>query len=136
MPDDEDISELEELFYEGTDLHGEGRADEALAVFEKCLAVDSNYKDALLGKAMVLLSQDMFDEALAVAHRIVELDPDDILAYTNLSMFYQRAGKIPEAEEAGAKARMLDWKRQLESGEAAGPPPTGPVKMPSKDVEK
>jgi tetratricopeptide (TPR) repeat protein len=132
---DEDISELEELFYEGTDLHGEGRSEEALAVFEKCLGIDPDYKDALLGKAMVLLGQDKFDDAIALAKRIVELDPDDVLAYTNLSMFYQRAGKIPEAEEAGAKARMLDWKRQLESGEAAGPAPSGPVKMPSKPVD-
>jgi hypothetical protein len=28
-------------------------------------------------------------------------------------MFYMRAGRIPEAEEAGAKARMMDWKRQI-----------------------
>ena len=28
----------------------------------------------------------------------------------------QRAGKIAEAEEAGAQARMLDWKRQLSEG--------------------
>ncbi len=134
MPD-EDISELEELFYEGTDLHGEGRSEEALAVFEKCLDIDPDYKDALLGKAMVLLGQEKFDDAIALANRIVELDPDDILAYTNLSMFYQRAGKISEAEEAGAKARMLDWKRQLESGEASGPAPSGPVKMPTKPVD-
>jgi Flp pilus assembly protein TadD len=45
--------------------------------------------------------------------RLVELNPEDVLAYTNLSVFYQRAGRIEEAEEAGAKARTLDWKRQL-----------------------
>ena len=41
------------------------------------------------------------------------LNPEDVLAYTSLSMFYERAGRIAEAEEAGAKARMLDWKRRL-----------------------
>ena len=113
MADDDEISEIEELFYEGSDLTGEGRHDEAMVCFDKCLAIDPDYADALLGKAMVHLAREEFDEAIALGKRLAELDPDDVLAYTNLSMFYQRAGRIAEAEEAGAKARMLDWKRQI-----------------------
>jgi hypothetical protein len=30
---------------------------------------------------------------------------------------YQAANMIPEAEAAGAKARVLDWKRQLKEGQ-------------------
>jgi len=118
--DAEREAELEDLFFEGTDLHGEGRHDEAMACFEKCLAIDPTYADALLGKAMVHLVREEFDHAIAVGNRMVELSPDDVLSYTNLSMFYQRAGRIAEAEEAGAKARMLDWKRQLDEEPEAG----------------
>ena len=114
MSDDEEVSEIEELFYEGSDLQGEGRHDEAMACFERCLAIDPDYGDAVLGKAMVHLAREEFDEAIACAKRLVELQPDDVLAYTNLSVFCQRAGRIAEAEEAGAKARMLDWKRQID----------------------
>jgi len=56
-----------------------------------------------------------FDAAIACGKRIVELAPDDILAHTNLSVFYQRAGRIAEAEEAAAKAKVLDWKKQIGS---------------------
>ncbi len=114
--DEEEISEIEELFYAGTDLHGEGRHDEALATFDRCLELDPEYWDAFLGKAMVFLAREQFDEAIALAQRMVELRPDDVLSYTNLSMFYQRAGRIEAAEEAAAKSRMLDWKRQLGEG--------------------
>lgn len=107
---DEDI---EELFYEGSDLHGEGKHEEAMDRFERCLAIDPNYVDALLGKAMVHLGRKQFDEAIALGKRIVELTPDDVLAHTNLSVFYQRAGRIPEAEEAAAKAKVLDWKSTI-----------------------
>ena len=113
MTDDDAPSELEELFYEGADLQGEGRYDEALACFERCLAIDSGYEDALVGKAMVHLARGETDLAIESGRRFAELYPDNVLAYTNLSMFYQRAGRIAEAEEAAAKARMLDWKRQL-----------------------
>ena len=113
MAGDEESSEVEDLFYEGSDLQGEGHYDEAMACFDRCLALDPGYADALIGKAMVHAAKGELDAAIAVASRFVELHPDDVLGYTNLSMFYQRAGRIAEAEEAAAKARMLDWKRQL-----------------------
>ena len=113
MADEESISAVEELFYEGTDHHAEGNSDAALDCFERCLALEPDYADAILGKAMIALSRDQFDQAIALGKRLVELNPDDILAHTNLSVFYQRAGLITEAEDAGARARTLDWKRQL-----------------------
>lgn len=116
---DDEISEIEELFYEGADLQGEGRYDEAMACFEKCLAIDPEYADALLGMAMVYVAREQFEEAIAVGLRLAELQPDDPLTYTNLSRFYQRAGRIEEAEEAAAKARVLEWKRQLAEDENA-----------------
>lgn len=106
--------DLEELFYQGSDLNGEGRYDEAMECFDRCLAIDPTYADAMLGKAMVHLERGEYDEAIALGKRIAEIHPEDVLAYTSLSMFYERAGRIKEAEEAGAKARMLDWKRRLE----------------------
>lgn len=108
--------DIDELFFEGSDLHGEGRHDEAFALFERCLAIDPGYTDAILGKAMVHLARGQFDDAIECGLRIVELAPEDVLAYTNLSMFYQRAGRIPEAEEAAAKAKVLDWKRTIGGG--------------------
>ncbi|HXC53482.1 MAG TPA: tetratricopeptide repeat protein [Candidatus Limnocylindrales bacterium] len=113
MSEPEAEVDLEELFYEGSDLHGEGKHDEAMARFDRILEIDPNYADALLGKAMVHLGRNEFDEAIACGKRMVELSPDDILAYTNLSVFYQRAGRIAEAEEAAAKAKVLDWKKQI-----------------------
>lgn len=112
MSDDEP-TEIEELFWEGSDLHGEGKHAEAMEVFDKCLAIDPDYGDAILGKAMGHLAREEFDEAIALGNRMVELTPDDLLGYTNLSMFYMRAGRIEEAETANAKARMLEWKKQL-----------------------
>jgi hypothetical protein len=44
---------------------------------------------------------------------LIAAAPDDELAYTSLSIFYQQKGLIAEAEEVGAKARTLGWKRQL-----------------------
>ncbi len=117
MADREETSRLEELFYEGSDLHGEERLEEALDRFEQCLAIDPDYVDAILGKAMVMSATERHEEAIELAKRMVEIDPDAVLAYTNLSMFYQKAGCIEEAETAGAKARTLEWKAELAGGQ-------------------
>jgi hypothetical protein len=45
--------------------------------------------------------------------RLIAVTPDDELAYTSLSMFYQQKGLIAEAEHIAAKARTLGWKREL-----------------------
>jgi hypothetical protein len=53
------------------------------------------------------------DEAIHVGIKLIVIAPEDELAYTCLSIFYQQKGLIAEAEEFGAQARTLGWKRQL-----------------------
>ena len=103
----------EEMYDAAVDLFGEGKLEAAVAKYEEALAVDPAYIDALHGLAMAHAGRQDFDRAIAVGKRVCELDPDDVLAHTSLSMFYQQKGMIPEAEAESAKARMLDWKRQL-----------------------
>ena len=51
------------------------------------------------------------EENIAAAD--IELTPEDTLAHTSLSMFYQQKGLIAEAEQIAAKSRTLGWKREL-----------------------
>jgi superkiller protein 3 len=111
----------EDHYYEGVDLFGEGKLEEAIAAYQKALALDPAYPDALHGLAQAYYAKEDLDNSIATARRIIELDPDDILAYTSISRAYQRKGMIHEAEEAGNKARILGWKKQLEGQKAKGP---------------
>jgi hypothetical protein len=47
------------------------------------------------------------DEAIRHGLRVCELDPDEPFSFTAMSVTFQRAGRIPEAEDAMARARML-----------------------------
>lgn len=103
----------EDHYYAGIDFFGEGKLDEAVAEYERALALDPNFADALHGLAQAYHAKQDFDRAIESARRILALDPEDILAWTAISRAYQRLGKIPEAEEAGNKARLLGWKKEL-----------------------
>lgn len=107
------MASKEELYDEGLDLAFEGKFRDAIEKYRAALEIDPSYADAVHALAMAHAELEELDEAIAAARRLCELVPDDILAHTSLSTFYQRKGMIKEAEEEAAKAKVLDWKRQL-----------------------
>ena len=44
------------------------------------------------GLARALQDLQRYDDAIAVAQRLAEIDPDDVLAHTSLSVLYQKKG--------------------------------------------
>ncbi|MFL6436896.1 MAG: tetratricopeptide repeat protein [Terriglobales bacterium] len=105
--------EAEDHYYAALDLFADGKQDEAIAEYEKCLKLNPSHSEALHGLARAYQDMNRFDESIDISKRLVELDPDDILAHTSLSIGYQKKGMIPEAEAAANQARILGWKQQL-----------------------
>jgi len=103
----------EDYYNQGMEYFAQERLDDAVAAYMRALDEDPNYADALHALAMTYAHQEKLDQAIDVAQRLITAAPDDELAYTSLSIFYQQKGMIAEAEEVGAKARTLGWKRQL-----------------------
>jgi tetratricopeptide (TPR) repeat protein len=116
MPNESPRQRAEDHYYAALDLVSDGQQERALAEYEKSLADDPTFTEAMHGMARALQDLNRLDEAIGIAKRIAELDPDDVLAHTSLSMLYQKKGMIPEAEEEGNKARILGWKQQLKKG--------------------
>jgi tetratricopeptide (TPR) repeat protein len=113
MHDENARQKAEEHYYAALDLLAEGASERALAEYEKSVAADPTFTEAMHGLARALQDLERLDEAIAIATRITEIDPDDVLAHTSLSVLYQKKGMIPEAEAEGNKARILGWKQQL-----------------------
>ncbi len=105
--------QAEDHYYAALDLFADGDREAAVEEYRRSLAADPTFTDAMHGLAKAYQDLERFDEAIEIARRIAELDPDDILAHTSLSILYQKKGMIPEAEEEGNKARILGWKQQL-----------------------
>jgi tetratricopeptide (TPR) repeat protein len=87
-----------------------GRLDEAAAGYRSALALEPSLAIAWNGLAMVLERQGDLDGAIEAAQRLAELEPDDALAHTSLSRFYQRKGWIERAESEKAIATTLAMK--------------------------
>jgi tetratricopeptide (TPR) repeat protein len=110
----------EDYYNQGMELFAQDKLDEAIGAYLRALQEDPNFTDALHALAMTYARQEKLDQAIEVGRRLVEAAPDDELAYTSLSIFYQKKGLIADAEAVAAKARTLGWKRQLADNKASG----------------
>src|ERR1700741_722417 len=98
MPDANARQKAEDSYYAALDLMGEGQLEKAVAAYQESLAADPTFTEAMHGLARALQDLQRYDEAIAVAQRISEIDPDGVLAHTSLSVLYQKKGMIAEAE--------------------------------------
>jgi tetratricopeptide (TPR) repeat protein len=113
MPEENARQKAEDHYYAALDLMADGKLEKAVAEYQESLSADPMFTEAMHGLARALQDLQRYDEAIVVAQRLAEVDPDDVLAHTSLSVLYQKKGMIPEAEAEGAKARVLGWKQQL-----------------------
>ena len=110
------MATADELYDRAVDCVAEGDLESAVTAYKQALLLAPGFADVWEGLSMALADLGRFDEAIAAAERVVQLTPDEILAYTNISRICQKAGDVPKAEEWAAKGRMVDWKQQLKTG--------------------
>jgi Flp pilus assembly protein TadD len=106
-------STAQDLYHEGLDRLAEGDAAGAIQRLRHCLQVDPGMLDAMHGLIRALQETREYDAAITVAQRLLQLDPEEVLAHTSLSILYQHKGMIAEAEAEALKAKLLGWKIQL-----------------------
>src|SRR6478609_1117078 len=95
---DDARQKAEDHYYAALDLVAEGEQERALAEYQNSVSADPSFTEAMHGMARTLQNLNRLDEAITVAQRIAELDPEDVLAHTSLSVLFQKKGMIPEAE--------------------------------------
>ena len=97
----------EELYDEATRLKDQGDNESAIAKLNELLSQDEKYALAHSALAVLYTRVKQHDQAIKHAQRVCELEPNEPFSFTAMSVTYQRAGKIPEAEDAMARARMI-----------------------------
>ena len=101
--------ELDAIFDDANGDLALGDLDSAVEKYRRCTEIDSDFADAWHALAMALMKLGRYAEAIPAALKNTELRPNDQLAWSSLSICYVRNRQIPEAEAAGAKARILSW---------------------------
>ena len=110
-----ELRSADSLTQRGLDLLADGRPSEAAEAFHAAIAADSTHIEAHHGLVRALRDAGQFNHAVDAAIGLTMLASNDPLAHAALSISLQHAGQIAQAEAAAARARILEWKQQLQS---------------------
>ncbi|MCC6697829.1 MAG: tetratricopeptide repeat protein [Candidatus Hydrogenedentes bacterium] len=99
-----------------SDEHDEDTA--AIEWLKEAVLLHPGYEDAYEALGVILHRHHRVDEAIHYMKILEELNPDCVMAHTNLSVFYVSKGMIEEAEEEKAKAAVAQMRLARDSHRA------------------
>ncbi len=112
----------QDLFKQALEDYKNNLSDSACNKLWHSLEIDSTFEDGYEALAVILINQEKINAALDVLRQWLKINPNAVMAYTNLSRCLMRQGNIPEAEEAQAKAATLGWRQAAGLKPNADPP--------------
>ena len=114
VTDESLIQEAKKLFKKAMALFAQKDEEEekqAIILLRKAIARYPKYLDAYESLGVILSRYQQYDEAIELMKQLKELNPDEVMAYSNLSVFYMKKGMIKEAEEEKAHATVIGFQK-------------------------
>ena len=114
------MSTADQLYDQAIDLQQAGKLDEAVSKLEELIVSFPDYALAHAGLSVFYGKLGRHEEAVEHARKVCELDSEDPFSYMALSLICQRAGLIPEAENAMNEALHRQWEARQKKDEGGG----------------
>lgn len=112
----------EDLFHQALELNDAGQSAASEKLLRDLISLYPAFEDAYEALAVMLYNVKRYDDAISLLGEWIRINPDALMARTNLSRCFAAKGMIAEAEEAQAEARRLTWKAELAEGKKNLPP--------------
>ncbi len=100
---------VDQRYDEAIALQQAGGLEEAVGKLEGILVDHPDFALAHAALGVFYGKLNRPDEAVEHARRVCELEPEDPFSFMAMSLICQRAGRIPEAEQAMGTAMEKQW---------------------------
>jgi len=111
--------QAETLYRQGMEAFTRDRYPEALGRFERAALMDPGRMDVFESMGICYERLGRLAEAEETMRGLTEMDPENVMAWTNLSRYLAQAGRIEEAEKLKGRVTYLVWKKEAGEKEAA-----------------
>lgn len=101
------MADVKAMYKEAFRAFARGDYDEAIAGYQKVVELDPRFALAFQGMAEAYGRKEQYEEAIAAIEKAIETEPEEPLYRTSLSRFFQRLGRLAEAEAAAAEAQRM-----------------------------
>src|SRR5258705_12685165 len=95
----------DEIFDDASGDIAIGDLTSAVEKYRRCVELDPDFFDGWHALGMALMKFGRFDEAIEAGKRAVELPPNDQIGWTSVSLFYNGAWNIQEAQRVLPRAK-------------------------------
>jgi glycine cleavage system aminomethyltransferase T len=102
-----------EIFARAQEMNQDGAYGQAIELLRKALTENPKNEDAYESLGVILAKQGKITDAIKVMHQLEMINPNSIMAQTNLSIFYMKLGDKETAEEHKAKGTILQFDAAL-----------------------
>jgi aminomethyltransferase len=110
--------EADRLHREGLAAFTADRYEAALSLFERATLMNPEHYAAYESAGVCLERLGRLGEAIEAMRGLTEVDPDNVMAWTNLSRYHAQQGRIEEAERIKGHVTYLLWKKEAGEREA------------------
>lgn len=93
----------------------ESQAEE---LFRRSIELNPKSADSFESLGVLLGRNGKYEEAIGLMDKLLEVDPDSVMAHTNKSLYLMKLGKIEEAEEEKSLATVAGFKKLGKEAEA------------------
>ncbi len=107
-----------QLFAGEAENKGDVDSTRSVSLLREALELNPFFEDAYEALGVILSRRGRLDEAISMMQRLSELNPDSVMAHTNLSVFYMEQGKKQEAEEEKATSMSIRMKIAAQAARA------------------
>lgn len=122
-------------FFSGAEGDSAGDA-QAIGPLEEAIAIDPGFGDAYEVLGVILGRLERYDEAIDVMQKLTLVDPNCVMAFSNLSIFHMKKGLITEAEHYRDRATALGFKTAARAAKGQTPPVEGENEARLQDVRR
>lgn len=95
------------------DLKDTASLENSIDLLRKAIKENSKNEDAYETLGVILARLGRYEEAIKVTQQLEFINPNNIMAQTNLSIFFMKLGDKERAEEHKAKGTVLQFQKNL-----------------------
>ena len=107
LPPEHPRARAQALVLKAAEFLGQGKAADALAMYDQAVAIDPTHPDAWGNRGVTLRRLGKMDQALASQYRALEVSPDKASVWTNLANCLLDMNRREEAQSALTNAMAL-----------------------------
>ncbi|XP_058787709.1 inactive TPR repeat-containing thioredoxin TTL3-like [Vicia villosa] len=102
------VTDPEVLKSMGNEAYKQGRFSEALALYERAIAIDSNKATYHCNKSAALIGLGRFQEAIVECEEAIRIQPNYARAHSRLATIYFRLGEVEKALNCDKETPYFD----------------------------